>query len=61
MTYSGKKIKSMILLKDKSTKKKSVSKTSVKKSMEHLRSPENVENSDEKIIKKKLTFPHKTT
>ena len=48
----------MTLLKDKSNKKRTT-KTSVKKS-DHLKERENAENVDEKILKKKLTFVHKT-
>ena len=48
----------MTLLKDKSHKKRSIPKTSVKKS-DHFRERENAENSDEKIMKKKLNFAHK--
>lgn len=46
MTFSGKKIKSMALLKEKSAKKKSIPKTSVKKSTETHRELENAEGSD---------------
>lgn len=57
---SGKKIKSMTLLKEKSNKKKSNPKTSHKKTMEEHRQRNNVEHSDEKLMRKKLNFSQKT-
>lgn len=60
MTFSGKKIKSMSLLKEKSAKKKSIPKTSVKKNTDNQKDLENAEGSDEKFLKKKLNFAQKT-
>ena len=59
LTCSGKKVKSMTLLKDKSSQKKSIPKTSVKKTGE-VKDQENAEHSEEKLMKKKLNFTHKT-
>lgn len=50
----------MALLKEKSSKKKSLPKTSVKKVAETQRELENAEGTDEKNLKRKLNFSHKT-
>lgn len=50
----------MTLLKEKSSKRKSLPKTSVKKSAETHRELENIECSEEKVLKRKLNYVHKT-